>query len=481
MERSQEVHELLCRTRDSVRVVRGLNSSEQICYSSPCFVSLFSPSGTKLAVVDLVGIKVLSTPQYTELFSIRRSNVQLLHFSPCGKYLVSWEKPQEDSPNLIIWDTDRQVQVYAFYQKKFLKETWPTAIFSSDSSFIYIKNVNDLYIYRIPEVQPYQVFNDFKITSFFTSAKQRYLVTYTGEEKQETSKLSFLTHQDSGMQKLAELQIKFVQELKVIWNKEATSALIWCQTDVDTTGRSYYGEHSLFIATNEPRIKPVKTTEGPIHDVMWSPCEDVFIVIAGFMPATSHFYSAAGNKKDQIAKHHRNTVKWNPFGSLFLIAGFGNLQGEVDVYEKNSLELVGNCRASSTVYCEWGPCGKVFVAATLCPRMRVDNGYSMYKYTGELLFRVMEPFELWQVAWTPQVFASQPLTPRAEGKKVAEKKTYKPPGASSGFAERFKAAKESAPGKLPASVCVAPVADFIPGLAPEPAKKKKKKKKTPQK
>jgi translation initiation factor 2A len=407
--------------------------------------------------------------------------VQLLHFSHCGKYLVSWEKPQEDSPNLLIWDTDRQSQVYAFCQKKFLKETWPTAIFSSDSLFIYIKNVNDLFVYRLPETQPYLVFNDFKITSFFASPKQRLMVTYTGEEKQEGSKLSILLHEDSGMRKNADLLIKYVQEIKVIWNKQASSALIWCQTDVDTTGRSYYGEHSLFIATSEPRIKAVKTTEGPIHDIMWSPTEDVFIVIAGFMPATSHFYTAAGNKKDQIAKHHRNTVKWNPFGNLFLIAGFGNLQGEVDVYEKNSLELVGNCRANSTVYCEWGPCGKVFVAATLCPRMRVDNGYCVYKYTGEMMFRVMEPFELWQVAWTPQVFVSQPLTPRAEAKKVVEKKTYRPPGSTSGFAERFKAAKESAPTKLPLTVTLSPPADFIPGLAPEPAKKKKKKKKTPQK
>jgi translation initiation factor 2A len=478
MEGRPEVHELLCRTRDSVRVIRGLNAIESICFSSPCFVSLFSPSGSKLAVVDLIGIKVLSTSNYSEIFSIRRSNVQLLHFSNCGKYLVSWEKPQEESPNLLIWDTDSGKQVYAFSQKKFLKETWPTAIFSSDSRFIYIKNVNEMFVYRIPEPHPFMIFSDFKITSFFVSPKQQLIITYTGEEKTEGSKLTVLSH-SNGIAKVAELVINFVQEVKVIWNKTGNSALVWCQTDVDSTGRSYYGEHSLFIVTGDARVKQVKTTEGPIHDLMWNPADDTFVVIAGFMPATSHFYNSSGNKKEQIAKHHRNTIKWNPFGTLFLIAGFGNLQGDVDIYEKNSLLLVGNCRANSTVYCEWGACGKVFVAATLCPRMRVDNGYCIYKYTGEMLYRVMEPLELWQVGWAPQVFHPQPLTPRAEEKKIVEKKTYKPPGASSGFAERFKAAKESASGKL--QTVIAPPADYIPGLAPEPAKKKKKKKKPPQK
>jgi translation initiation factor 2A len=199
-------------------------------------------------------------------------------------------------------------------------------------------------------------------------------------------------------------------------------------------------------------------------------------------PASSHFYNLNGNKKDEIAKHHRNTVKFNPFGTLFLIAGFGNLHGDVDIYERESMRLVGSCRASSTVYCEWAPCGRVFVAATLCPRMRVDNGYAVYKYTGEMLVRVAEPVELWQFAWKPQTFQWRQLTPDNRAKVVAEKKAYRPPGASSGFAERFKAAKESAPGKLQnKEPTPTPAQDFIPGLAPEPAKKKKKKKKNANK
>lgn len=477
MERSQEVHELLCRTRDSIRIVRGLSAQETICYTSPCFVSLFSKNGSKLAIVDLHGIKVLSTSNYNELFSVRRANVQLLHFSNCGKYLVSWEKPQEETPNLIVWDIECNKQVYAFFQKKFLKETWPTAIFSSDSLFMYIKNLNDLHVYRIPDTQPHMIFNEVKVSSFFLSPIAKSVVIYSGEEKTEGSKLTLFDHQAPGLIKQATLQIKYVQETKVSWNKDGTRCLAWCQTDVDTTGRSYYGEHSLFLSTPDPKLKVVKTTEGPIHDIMWNPCEDEFIIIAGFMPATSHFYNANGNKKEQIAKHHRNTIKWNPFGTLFLIAGFGNLQGEVDIYNRSTLNLVGNCRANSTVYCDWAPCGKIFIAATLCPRMRVDNGYSIYKYTGEHLFRVMEPIELWQVGWTPQRFQSRPLTPRTQEKVTVEKKTYKPPGASSGFAERFKAVKESASGKLQIINSPPPV-DFIPGMAPEPAKKKKKKKKS---
>jgi Uncharacterized protein, contains Trp-Asp (WD) repeat len=78
---------------------------------------------------------------------------------------------------------------------------------------------------------------------------------------------------------------------------------------VDTTGRSYYGEHSLYMYTPDPKLKQIKTTEGPVHDVSWNPADDEFIVIAGFMPATSHFYNLSGNKKSEISKIPRNTVK----------------------------------------------------------------------------------------------------------------------------------------------------------------------------
>ncbi|OMJ88372.1 hypothetical protein SteCoe_9688 [Stentor coeruleus] len=478
MEKTQQVHELLCRTRDSVRVIRGLSQQENVVFASACFACLFSKCGSKLAIVDLHGVKVLKTSDFTELMSVRRSNVQLLHFSECAKYLVSWEKPQEETPNLIIWDTTTGTPIYSLVQKKFMKECWPTIIFNADSTRFYIKGGSDLCIYRIPEPQPLLIFNQIRVTSFFISSKTNMLIIYTGDSKGEGSKISICVETATGLEKTAELGVKYVQEIKVLWNKDAQRAVIWCQTDVDTTGRSYYGEHSLYIYTPEIKLKQVKTTEGPIHDVQWNPVDNEFIVISGFMPATTNFFNLNGNKKSEIAKHHRNTIKWNRFGTLVLIAGFGNLHGEIDIYDKETMNMIGHCRAPSTVYCEWGPCGKVFVAATLCPRMRVDNGYCVYKYTGELLVRVMEPTELWEVAWTPQVFVFEPLTPSHKEQVVVQKKTYKPPGSSSGFAAHFKAVKESASGKLQVQHAPPPPpSDFIPGMAPEPAKKKKKKKK----
>lgn len=162
--------------------------------------------------------------------------------------------------------------------------------------------------------------------------------------------------------------------MRPLWSPNEPIMLAWCQTDVDTTGRNYYGEHSLYLI-NTGVAKVVKTNEGPIYDVAWSPRGNEFIVISGYMPGKTVLYRPNGVKLKEIAQHHRNTIRWNPFGDLFIIAGFGNLQGEIEIWSREDLTLVGNCRQAATVTCEWAPCGRIFVCATLTPRVRVDNGY----------------------------------------------------------------------------------------------------------
>lgn len=166
------------------------------------------------------------------------------------------------------------------------------------------------------------------------------------------------------------------------------------------------------------------------------------------------------------------------------------MTGDIDIYERKTLQIIGTCRAATTVYCEWTPCGKLFATATLCPRMRVGNGYSVYKYTGEQLIHIDVPgndlYDV-QVRFRPGEYQDCPLTPRRI-EAIPEKKIYKPPGSSNSFAEKFKAIKNNTGHIQPVNIgkqqptfnVLKPITlaeDLIPGQAPEPAKKKKRKKK----
>jgi uncharacterized protein with WD repeat len=62
-------------------------------------------------------------------------------------------------------------------------------------------------------------------------------------------------------------------KVQLKWNKQGSSILVLAQTDVDRSGKSYYGEPTLYLLSTsgafDARITLDK--EGPIHDVSWSP------------------------------------------------------------------------------------------------------------------------------------------------------------------------------------------------------------------
>ena len=58
------------------------------------------------------------------------------------------------------------------------------------------------------------------------------------------------------------------------------------------------------------------------------------------------------------------------------------------------------CRVSNGVSMEWGPDGRHLMTATLAPRLRVDNGFCIYRHDGTLIAQ-QRLQELLEVVWLP--------------------------------------------------------------------------------
>lgn len=162
--------------------------------------------------------------------------------------------------------------------------------------------------------------------------------------------------------------------------------------------------------------------EGPIHDLAWRPGAAEFLVIHGFMPAHVSAFNVRGELVHSFGAAPRNTIRFNGQGNLLMLAGFGNLAGNVEIWalsgngsvapnvatKKTSgkagasfaaLQLaqgvtqtqslvvrrVAAFQASGTTSCEWSPMGRHLLLATLAPRLRVDNGWKIVDYHGTLV------------------------------------------------------------------------------------------------
>lgn len=149
--------------------------------------------------------------------------------------------------------------------------------------------------------------------------------------------------------------------------------------------------------------------DGPIHDVTWSPNSKVFGVVYGYMPAKTTLFDTRAEATHSFALAPRNTIIFSPHGRFVLVAGFGNLAGQMDIYDlEKKYQKTCTIEASNASVCEWSPDGKHILTATTSPRLRVDNGVRVWHVGGGLMYNE-DLQELYHVTWRPQSPTGHPL------------------------------------------------------------------------
>lgn len=75
----------------------------------------------------------------------------------------------------------------------------------------------------------------------------------------------------------------FGDKVNVKWNKTGTMALFFTQSDVDNSGKSYYGETNLYLIglNGQFECKVALDKDGPIYDYDWNPNSNDFAVVYG--------------------------------------------------------------------------------------------------------------------------------------------------------------------------------------------------------
>lgn len=165
----------------------------------------------------------------------------------------------------------------------------------------------------------------------------------------------------------------------------------------------------------------------------------------GFMPAKTTIFNSRGVVTQSYPLAPRNTIVFSPNGRFVVVAGFGNLAGQMDIYDlEKGHKKVTTIEGSNATVCEWAPDGRHILTATTSPRLRVDNGVRIWHVSGALQYNE-DMNELYQVCWRPQESTAPPQgdpfnplpVPHASALDyLAKRKTpskpvgaYRPPGA----------------------------------------------------
>ncbi|PFH53541.1 hypothetical protein AMATHDRAFT_137237 [Amanita thiersii Skay4041] len=420
----------------------------------PARTYLYSDDGRLYAYALPAVVRIFQAEGAQLLQELPIPNVVELHFSPRGTYLSTWERPVklEDGAqhkNLRVFSVSTGAELISFSQKS--QEGWNFQFTISESHAIRLVS-SEVQVYR-PAEWSHGIVDKLRVEGATSVALSPGLnpsvAVFVAEKKGAPASIKMYGLLTFTSPPTCQKTFYKADRSLIKWNTLGTQVLLLTQTDVDNSNKSYYGETGLYLlsAAGNFDCRVTLDKEGPIHDFAWSPNSKEFGVVYGYMPAKTVLFDHRVKPLHDFGASPHNFISFNPQARLVALAGFGNLAGKIDIFDRRSLSKVCTIDAPNTSHCEWSPDGRFLLTATLSPRLRVDNGIKIWHCTGPLM-HVQLTDELYQASWrptpvdsTPQFGQALPPAPtpnesvgayEASNKKPVTAKpagAYRPPGA----------------------------------------------------
>uniref|UniRef100_A0A4W2FCP5 Eukaryotic translation initiation factor 2A n=1 Tax=Bos indicus x Bos taurus TaxID=30522 RepID=A0A4W2FCP5_BOBOX len=372
-----------------------------------CKAYTFSKDGTLFAWGNGEKINVISVTKKGLLHSFDLPKAVCLEFSPKNTVLATWQPytaSKDDAagiPNLQLYDVKTGTCLKSFIQKKM--QNWCPSW--SEDETLCARNVNN-------EV------HFFENNNFNTIANKLHLKKIN----------DFVLSPGPQPYKVA---------VYVPGSKGAPSFVRLYQYPNFDEPHAALANKSFFKADKVTMLWNKKAKNGPIYDVVWNSSSTEFCAVYGFMPAKATVFNLKCDPVFDFGTGPRNAAYYSPHGHILVLAGFGNLRGQMEVWDVKKYKLISKPVASDSTYFAWCPDGEHILTATCAPRLRVNNGYKIWHYTGSVLHKYDVPSnaELWQVSWQPfldGIFPEKAITYQvvpsdvpSEEPKVAT--AYRPP------------------------------------------------------
>ncbi|XP_005751697.1 eukaryotic translation initiation factor 2A [Pundamilia nyererei] len=417
---------LAVRGSDGTSLLRGPPHCEphaafqRDCRPSRCVT--FSTDGTLFGWCNGQNVSIVNPSDGAVVSTFDLPKTALLEFSPLNNILVTWQlyTKTQDSPqgeaNLQLWELRSGRLIKALYQKKV--ESWCPSWSEDEKICVRIVN-NELHFYEdndfdsIANKLHMQKVSDFALSPGGQPSK---VAVYVPGSKGAPSFVRLYQYPAFGGPTAALANKSFFKADRVMmqWNKKASAVLVTASTEVDKTGASYYGEQTLhYLGVNGETALVQLSKNGPIYDVAWSPSSTEFCVVYGFMPAKATVFNLKCDPVYDFGTGPRNAAYYSPQGHILILAGFGNLRGQMEVWDVKNYKQVSKPQAPDATHFSWCPDGEHIVTATCSPRLRVSNGYKIWHYTGSVLQKwdVAAGSELWEVRWQSLPDGSFPKRP----------------------------------------------------------------------
>ncbi|KAG5441708.1 Eukaryotic translation initiation factor 2A [Clonorchis sinensis] len=404
-----------CFGSDGLRVFRFEGKEESSLVQSLLSNSLknfsLAKNAKRVALSDGEKVTVLNT-ELDPCSEIPIKDVSKVVLSPCGSvlftyqpYKTSAEQPN-GAPNVRVFDVDTGdlLKEYIHRSTGGWQPQW-----TNDSAYCAVRVDGDVQLYSKGQFGSKPTgrlaVKGMCHFSLSTSSVVPSVAVYVPCQKGQPSSVRIFQWQSGQFQLTTSKSFYRADTVQLYWNDRGTDLLTLSSTK--TSEESYYGDQGLFYLTTKRSSDSAVVTmprKGPIYDVAWRPdqsartqnetrsTEQLFAVCHGFVPASVTVFGTDCEPRFNLGTGSWNQIHFNPHGNLLLLAGLGNLPGDMCIWDFGRQERLSTFKTTDITSVTWMNDGEHLLMATTTPRLRVNNGFGIWHYSGKkLFFQRVEP------------------------------------------------------------------------------------------
>merc|ERR1711865_953400 len=170
----------------------------------------------------------------------------------------------------------------------------------------------------------------------------------------------------------------------------------------------------LFRVTAKDEPVEVLEFKDQVHAFAWEPNGCRFVVLHGEPPRIDVSFYTMGAEADKkvgvplqcekittLEKKGVNEVRWSPRGNSLLLAGLRNLNGYLEWWNVDQMEMVQQDEHFMATDIDWDPTGRFVVTSVGAWRHTMENGYVVWSVLGKKIHTVQKT-QFWQFMWRPR-------------------------------------------------------------------------------
>ena len=394
----------------------------------------WSPEGLYLATFHPQGLILWGGPKWRKVQRFAHAGVWKLQFSPCERYLISWngnEDPRVKS--IIVWDVKSGKELKKFAYNPIEHGEWPCFKWSHDGNMLARKGEGIISVYTTPacKLLDKKSVRAPALKEFFWSPCG-YDMKRGGVSKDDgTPVLGYWSPEYENNPTVVRLIA--MPERKVLRAKnlfEVTTCKIHWQnageflcvevTRHSKTRRTEYTNFEIFRMADAHQSIAIEHLEQKqrVVDFKFEPNSHRFAYIFGDgqQRLNVDFYTMGGARGSQkmekintLENKQCNQLYWSPMGNFLILAGLGNINGQIEFWETDTQTSLMTQEHFMCNHISWDPSGRVVCTAVCRPmfeggdsmRYQLENGYHLWTFQGAPMHSEQRQ-EFYEFSWRPR-------------------------------------------------------------------------------